>query len=290
MKSIVRKSSIPDSHAFIIKHLKAPYFDPIWHFHKEYQLFVVLKGSGTRFIGDSIKHFTEGDMVFTGPDLPHLWRSDDIYFEKNAGLETLGIVIYFNETFIGEKLLLKEEMNPIHQLLNNAKKGLEITGDTNQKVKKMMMDLLKLQSVDSIIKLLEILNILSKSQETNYISNSGFINNYKESDKNRMNVVHEHVMKNFKREIRLEEVASMANMTPTSFSRYFTARANKSFSKFLSEIRTGHACKLLLEDKMNISQICYECGFRTISNFNKQFKEITHTTPMKYKKDYLKVL
>jgi AraC-like DNA-binding protein len=105
-----------------------------------------------------------------------------------------------------------------------------------------------------------------------------------------MNLVHEHVMKNFKDTIRLEEVAAIANMTPTSFSRYFTARANKSFSNFLSEIRTGHACKLLLEDKMNIAQICYECGFKTLSNFNRQFKEITNTTPIQYKKEYLKVL
>ncbi len=290
MKTAVKKSSIPHSNAFLVKSLKSPHFDPNWHFHQEFQLFVVLKGTGTRFIGDSIKPFSEGDMVFTGPNLPHLWRSDDIYFDKKADLQTEGIVIYFNEKFLGESLLEKEEMTAIRQLLQKAEKGMEILGDTNQKIKKMMNELLKLRGVDSIIKLLKILSLLSKTQEFTYISNSAFINSYKESDRNRMNLVHEHVMKNFKDTIRLEEVAAIANMTPTSFSRYFTARANKSFSNFLSEIRTGHACKLLLEDKMNIAQICYECGFKTLSNFNKQFKEITNTTPIQYKKEYLKVL
>lgn len=290
MKSAVKKSSIPENNAFLIKDLKAPFFDPIWHFHQEYQLFVVMKGKGTRFIGDSIKPFSDGDMVFTGPNLPHLWRSDEAYYEKNSNLETHGIVIYFNEKFLGDSLLNKEEMASVKYLFARANQGLEIVGNTNIKIKKRMKELLKVQGVESIIQLLKILNILSHSQEVKLISNTGYINSFKESDKHRMNIVHEHVMNNFKKNIKLEEVASIANMTPSSFSRYFSARANKSFSTFLSEIRTGHACKLLLEDNLSISQISYECGFRTLSNFNKQFKEITNTTPLKYKKDYLKVI
>lgn len=290
MKNAVRKSSIPESNAFLIKYLNAPHFDPNWHFHKEYQLFVVLEGSGTRFIGDSIKSFSEGDMVFSGPNLPHLWRSDDKYFEKGKELFTRGIVVYFNEFFLGAPLLEKEELSLVRQLFEHAKKGMEIFGDTNVKLQRMLKELLNLKGVESLIQLLKILNVMATTKEYRFIANSGYINSHKESDKTRMNIVHEYVMKNFKRKISLEEVSALAYMTPTSFSRYFKTRANKSFSTFLSEIRTGHACKLLLEDKMNITQICYECGFRTLSNFNKQFKEITNTTPLKYKKEYLKVL
>jgi AraC-like DNA-binding protein len=290
VKSAVRKSAIPATKAFVIKYLDAAIFDPNWHFHQEFQLFVVLEGKGTRFIGDNIKHFKEGDMVFTGPNLPHLWRSDDIYFDKNKNLSSRGIVIYFQEQFLGNSLLQKDEMTAIRQLFQKARPGMEILGKTNKKVTVMMSELLKLGGVESIIKLLEILNILAYSDEYLSLSNSSFIHSYKESDQNRMNKVYEHVMKNFKNNISLNEVAAIANMTPSSFSRYFKVRANKSFSNFVSEIRTGHARKLLLEDQLNISQICYECGFKTLSNFNKQFKEITGNTPLKYKKEYLKVI
>lgn len=84
----------------------------------------------------------------------------------------------------------------------------------------------------------------------------------------------------------LADLAKLTNMTPTSFSRYFKQHANKSFSDFVSEIRIGHACKLLIEQKINVSQACYESGFQTLSNFNKQFKTITNRTPLAFKKEY----
>src|SRR3712207_5365998 len=102
MKPVIQKSAIPESKAFVIKDLIAPYFDPNWHFHPEYQLFVVLEGRGTRFIGDTIKPFKEMDMIFTGPNLPHLWRNDDVYYDKKNNLTTRGIVIYFHGNFLGE--------------------------------------------------------------------------------------------------------------------------------------------------------------------------------------------
>lgn len=288
MKPALQKSPIPDAKAFVIKHLNAPYFDPNWHFHPEYQLFVVLHGKGTRFIGDSIRPFKEGDMVFTGPNLPHVWRSDAQYFDKSHSLQTEGVVIYFHENFLGDSLLRKEEMEKIQGLFFRASTGLEIRGDTNKRISQMMLDLLHLQGASSLILLLQILDLLADSSECFPIAHIGYINQYKENETARMSKVYEYVMKNFKHKISLSEVAAVASMTPTSFSRYFTMRANKPFSRFVSEVRVGNACKLLHEDDLNIAQICYECGFNTLSNFNKQFKEIIGRTPHIYKEEYQK--
>lgn len=93
-------------------------------------------------------------------------------------------------------------------------------------------------------------------------------------------------MKNFKNKISIAELASLTSMTPTSFSRYFKIHSNKTFSDFISEIRIGHACKLLIEKRVNISQACYDSGFLTMSNFNRQFKAITNRTPAAYRKEY----
>ena len=287
MKCALQKSPIPSSHAFVVKELKDSYFDPNWHFHKEYQLFVVLKGTGTRFIGDHVKAFKAGDMVFTGPDLPHLWRSDPEYFEGTKGLWTHGLVIYFHEDFLGKSFLEKEETIRLKQLFTKAYRGLDITGQTAENIKAKMKELLKLEGFERVLKLLQILNILANTSDYHLLSSAGYTNSMKESDTERMNQVHAYVMKNFQQKISLEEVAAIASMAPSSFSRYFKTHANKTFSEFVSEIRIGHACKLLIEEKVNVSQACYESGFLTLSNFNRQFKSITQRSPLEYKREYI---
>jgi AraC-like DNA-binding protein len=286
MKNVVRKPHIPDSRAFVIKDLVAPYFEKNWHFHPEYQLFLVLEGRGTRFVGDNIQSFKENDMVFTGPNLPHLWRSDNVYFDKNKPLRTHGVVIYFPANFLGSSIQQKGELEGINHLLQRSGRGLEVKGTTNGIISKMMAELVHLKGVESIIQLLKILDILAHSPDCHPIAHAGYTNLNKESETGRMSQVYEHVMENFREKICLEEVAAVANMSGSSFSRYFKSRANKSFSKFLCEIRIGHACKMLHEEEINISQVCYESGFNTLSNFNKQFKESTGKTPLQYKKEY----
>lgn len=287
MKKPFQKSRIPEGKAFVIRELIAQCFDVNWHFHSEYQLFTVLKGSGTRFIGDHMQAFKEGDMVFTGPNLPHLWRSDNSYFDSKNGLETHGIVIYFPNDFLGNSVFEMDEFAEIAQVLQKSERGIEINGKTNQAIQMMMQELVNMKGGQSIIQLLQILNKMVDSADCLPITQAGYINLNKESETDRMGQVYEFVMKNFKEKITLEEVSEIANLSVSAFSRYFKTRVNKSFSDFLSEVRISHACKLLHEEEMNISEISFECGFFTLSNFNKQFKERTGKTPLAYKKDYL---
>lgn len=288
VKPIIKKSAAASANSFIIKEQFEPYFDPNWHFHPEYQLFLVLESTGTRFIGDNIKPFGAGDLVFLGPNLPHLWHSDDAYFQGNHKLTVQGIVIYFTEDFLGRDFLHRQEMVQLRHLLEISHRGLEIQGNTRNIIAHMMRELLDLQGLDSILHLLSILNILAHSCEVSFISSLGFVNSYKQAEAERMNKVHEYVMTNFRTGIRLEEAASLANMSPTAFCRYFKTRTSKTFSDFISEIRIGYACKLLIEERLSVTQICYECGFKTLSNFNHQFKKITKESPLKYQHHYLK--
>lgn len=288
MKHPLQKSRIPESRAFLVKELKAPYFDKDWHFHPEYQLFWVMKGKGTRFIGDQMKPFKEGDLVLTGPNLPHLWRNDQEYFDKSSGLETQGIVVYFPDDFLGDTLWAKEEFEDVRNLLLRSARGLEIHGKTNRRIQVMMKELIRERGAKGMAKFLEILDTIAHSEECEAITAAGYINTNKESEKDRMSQVYEFVMENFRQKILLAEVAAIANMTESAFSRYFTSRMNKSFSEFLADVRIGHACKLLHEAEANISQVSYESGFQTLSNFNRQFKERMGVTPMVYRRDYLK--
>lgn len=283
----LQKSPISADRAFECNYLAAPHFDPNWHFHSEYQLFIVLKGTGTRFVGDHVHPFKAGDLVLTGPNLPHLWRSDPEYHEGSSGLWTEGIVVYFPGAFFSDQFLQKMEMLPIRQLLMRSARGIAYHGQTVESVRRLMWTLPEKKDLGGILSLLGILQILSASEEYVLLANPEYSNSLKESDTERMNKVHEYVMKNFRDRITLKEVAALANMTPTSFSRYFKTHANKTFSEFLAGIRIGYSCKLLVEKEITVSQACYESGFNTLSNFNRQFKAYTRVTPLEYRGRYL---
>lgn len=289
MKVVVHKSTIPASKIFLVQHLKDKHFDPYLHSHAECQLFVPFTGTGTRFIGDNIAAFKPGVLTLTGAHLPHLWRSDEAYFKKTSKLSASGIVIYFNENFLGDHLMDKEEMVMLKKLLENSKRGIDFFGETRKRVIKLMEELTGLHGIKSVIHLLEILNLLAFTKEYQYISSVLPRDVFHQRENDRLNKVYTFVLKNFNRKIALSELAGLVYMTPTSFSRYFTMHNNKSFSSFVTEIRVKHACKLLTETDGPISQISFDSGFDTISNFNKQFKEFTGKRPLEYKKEYLRI-
>ena len=289
MKAALHKSAIPPSNIFVIRHLEDNHFDPVWHAHSEYQLFVVLEGTGTRFIGDSIKSFREGELIMTGPHLPHVWRSDERYFEKTSQLKSRGIVIYLNENFLGDHILEKEEMLLLKKLLIKSMRGLEFYGQKKLEVIELMKELVQLHGIPSVIQLLHILEILSSSKEYHFISSKAYDDSFDQHETDRLNTVYEYAFRNFRKKVLLEDLAELLHMTPTSFSRYFAMKNNKPFSKFISEIRIKHACKMLTETDESIEHICYECGFNTLSNFNKQFKDIMRKKPTDYKREFMNV-
>ena len=286
MKPLLEKSIESLNQSYLVKKLQEPFFDPNWHFHPHYQLFTVIKGTGTRFIGDDIRHFEEGDTVFLGPNMPHLWRSDRNYFEKESQLQTEGIVVYFKEDFLGNDFFEKPEMFDIKSFLKNSERGLDITGTLGAEMVRDLNELLGLTGFVGISKLLNILHKLSVTNDYHYISSSNYTNTHKISETERMRIVHEYVLKHFKENINLSTVASLSNMTEAAFCRYFKSRTNKTFSDFVKEIRIGNACKILQDENKSISQTCYESGYNTVSNFNNQFKSLKGVSPLQYQKLY----
>lgn len=285
MKVALEKNIQSPLKSFLVAELMESHFDPNWHFHSHYQLFTVLEGTGTRFIGDNIQHFEPGDTVFLGPDLPHLWNSDKVYFEANSSLTTQGIVVYFTEDFLGDSFFKKPEMYSITNLLKRSKSGISFHGKTKDSLIKSMKKLTQQSGFASLLSLLSILNKLSKSTEYQTITSVNYANTHKESETDRMQKVHDYVIEHFREKIQLREISDIVNMSEAAFCRYFKKRANKTFSDFVNEIRIGNACKLLNSADLSIAEIAYESGFNTLSNFNKQFQKITQQTPSMYRNE-----
>jgi AraC-like DNA-binding protein len=253
-----------------------------WHFHPETEIMFVEKGTGSRFVGDHSEAFGPGDIGIIGPNLPHVWKSDPIYKENVPGLTTHVLVVHFHDLIFKGHLAVLPEMRGISQLLYDSQFGIKFSGTARNVLEVQMREMVGATGMDKLLRLIRMLDFMAKTEEKQLLASNGYSTIRKSADFNRFDKAHRYMIENFQQNIRLEVVAGVIGMTPTSFCRYFKKHTGKSFHTVLNEIRVGHACKLLIENKMNISGICFESGFRNLSNFNEQFRKIKGISPSQY--------
>jgi AraC-like DNA-binding protein len=288
MKPQLLKVSNDLIHSFSSRQDKVPYINNRWHYHPEVELIYFKQGNGTQFIGDSIQRFQSGDVVLLGANLPHYWRFDDVYFDNNAGQHADVSVIHFCDDFWGEAFLNLPENSMIRTILEKAKRGMQINGDDKVQLGHLVEAIVSSEGPKKIILLMEALIGIANSKQAGVISSIGFRNDFHQSENERINAIYDYSIANFKHKIQMEEMAAIANLSPNSFCRYFKSRTRKTYSQFINEIRVGHACKLLIENKINVKQICYESGFHNFASFHKYFKSITGKSPLTYQKAVFK--
>ncbi|WP_166923346.1 AraC family transcriptional regulator [Flavobacterium poyangense] len=263
------------------------FFQSPFHSHPEFELVYILESHGKRIIGNAVESFESGDMVFLGDDIPHVWLNDEIFYKGINSLKAKAIVIYFSRDLFGESFYELPEAQDVKKFFSEAIKGVSISGQTNALVSKKMEKLLKKKGFEVVLGLIEILFLLSKSKDLRCINDSSYVSANDENKNDRLVEVFQYVKSNYKEDISLDEIAKIANLTPTSFCRMFKAKTKKPFVEYLNEIRVSNACKYLIETDLGVSEIAYECGYKTASNFNKLFKKLIGTTPKEYRKKAL---
>ena len=288
MKLIIERLNKDAKSSFVLQKDVYSYYPTPWHYHPEYELVLVLRSSGEKIIGDHMSSFTDGDLAFLGPNLPHVYHNSQIYYEENSNLAAEAIVIHFNIDFLGNSFFNIPEMAAIAGFLEESVMGYAIRGNTRQLIAQKMNDMLEMSGSSRIIELLNILHILTETKEKVKLASPGFIQNFKTSGSEQITEVCDYIMKNFTYDITLNQVAKIANMSPNAFCNFFKQRTRKTFVNFLNEVRIGYACKLLSGERHNISEICYMSGFHNLSNFNRQFIRTVNKTPHQYKRDILR--
>jgi AraC-like DNA-binding protein len=284
MKAQFEKVPFTDT-TFLIKKEYLSYCEIPWHFHPEFELTLISKASGKKYIGNRIKDLDQDDLILLGPYLPHRWHYDKNKNE-NSKRESHQIVIQFSYDFLGEGFFEKSPFSSILQLLKRANNGISFHGEAKVLAKRTMNLMLQKKGFEQTLQLLTLLNTLSNSQHYEILSSIGFTENLNESDGNRMNQVYRFIISNFKDPITLSDVAKLSNMTPQAFCKYFKTRTKKNFSNFLNEVRISYACKILIEKNLDVLETCYASGFNNLSNFNRQFKRITKMNPTQYKSQF----
>lgn len=260
-----------------------PFFTAPFHFHPELELVYVKESFGKRIIGDVIEPFEAGDMVFVGSNLPHVWLNDELFYKGFPHLKANAIVLYFNSAVFDAAFYKMSESGHINDFFKRAVRGIRVEGDTKNMVAQKLEALLQKKDFDRTLGLLEILNLLSTTEQISYIASAGYSQLQSSSETDRLAEVYKFVQNHYSEEITLATISGVANLTPQSFCRLFKKRTNKHFVEYLKEVRISKACRYLLDTEWSVSEIAYNCGFKTVSNFNKLFKEITGASPKEYR-------
>jgi AraC-like DNA-binding protein len=287
MKPHFHKVPVILLNSFIIRHDIQPNLGKIWHYHPELELHYIIKGEGVRFIGDRISNFSANEIILLGENLPHTWRCNEKYFQNNPDQVVETIMIQFSPDCLGKTLLNLPECYLIPKLYEKAKKGIIFHGAAREKLAKLMTSAINTTNLDRIILLLSVLKTLAETDDYTFIASSESFYQSNEQDIKRLNKIYNYTLSNYKKEISLEEISSISNLSITSFCRYFKLMTKKTYYDFLIEIRISHVCLFLVEDKIPIELICFECGFNNVSNFYRHFKKVIGMTPLDYKRKYL---
>ena len=248
------------------------------HQHEEIQISLIIEGEGTLIVGDTINYYKPNTILIIGGNLPHIFKSDTSTNNKSVMLS-----LFFTKSSFGNHFFELEEMRALQPFFKRATHGFKMITQ-QKKAKKLFLKLKKANKLNRFLILIELLKITATCR---YKSLSSFIyeKHYSDNEGNRMRTVFDFTMNNYKKEITLEKIATVANMTKNAFCKYFKKRTNKTYFQFLSELRIEHASKLLLsESNYSIAEIAFESGFKNISNFNRQFKAVKKCSPSNYKR------
>ena len=272
---------VPDSNSFSLKKTTLTPETYRIHSHTNYELNYIVNGWGNRIIGDSIESFSRGDLVLIGPDLPHCWEVKGV----SQGLNPECITIHFHSNFFSQKITQSPELIEMYKLFKESELGIQFYGEEIIDVYYIFHKMFKSNPFRRLIYLLEIFEILVRTNEQRTLARAGFIEDIGNTDNEKLRHVYEYILVNFSKKVRLEEVADLCYLSPSAFCRFFYRATGKSLFTYLKEVRIGFACKLLHESDLNVSDICYQSGFNNLAHFNNQFKEICNITPGQYRRD-----
>ncbi len=282
MKPEYEKIVEPPESSFTVKVVNRknrPLLSQAWHFHPEIEICYTLKSNGRRFVGNQISDYEERDLVMFGANLPHGFTTD-VYCSQ--------VVIQMTYDFLGQAFLNRPELRAIKYLFAHAKLGLEFKDNTKKKASKIIRKLLKTEGMPQLLYLLELLQVLADTDDVAEICSEEYALDFNEAQLGRIKIVYDHIMKNFKHQVSIKEIADKLNISEAAFYKFIKNETKKTYTQIINEFRIHHASKMLMTSDKTIAQICFESGYNNVSYFNRKFKEVMGQTPLGFKGRYLK--
>jgi AraC-like DNA-binding protein len=248
-----------------------------WHFHPEFELTFIEAPLGTRRVGNHVGQFEGSDLVFIGSNIPHL------NFDYGIRTEYEKVVLQIKQDFFKNDFVTTPELASIHQLFQNSKRVICFNGKTKESVGKRLKEIHHLPNFEQFVEVLSLFQMLATSNEITYLHEVPFDDFYNNKEQNRLKVVYTFIENNFQRNITIEEMGELTHLSKAAFCRYFKKMTRLTFTEFLNQFRIEQA-KMLLKSDKNVTETCYECGFESLSYFNRIFKKVVGQNPIQFKK------
>ena len=265
-----------------------PYFYPHLHRHEEIQLTLVLKGEGTLLVGSSMHPFCANEIYLVGANIPHVFKSDSSYFEQGSTKQIHALTVFFNPSGKLASLFNLPELKSVNSFFSNYYSGFKIPqsafADISQKINGIKLT----NGIDQLMQFFQLLKALSSLKDFELLAPNAQPKLFSDHEGMRISNIYNYIMQHYTRDLSLEEVAGAAFMTPQAFCRYFKKHTRVTFVTFLNEIRINEACKKLIDGSYeSVSSVAYDCGFNSITNFNRVFKSTTGKSPREYASVFL---
>jgi AraC-like DNA-binding protein len=248
-----------------------------WHFHPEYELVYIENANGTRHVGDHISEYEETDLVLIGSNIPHL--NFDYGVNTDYRKEVLHIKPGFKNTFVDPL----PELQSLNRLLDLSRYGIAFHGETKKEVGNLLKELYTLKPFEYFMAIMSILKRLSQSNEFELLHKKPYKNRYSKKEQSRIRDIYALIDERYQGKISVDEVAKFCNLTKPAFCRYFKKATGSTFIEFLNQYRISQSKRMLLTGK-NVTETCFECGFESLSYFNRTFKKVTGENPSEFKK------
>ena len=259
------------SNSYLAYRYSVPQFPFQWHYHPEYELTLILEGSGKRMVGDSYEPFSTGDLVLLGPHLPHTWVSETA---------SAAVVIQFSEAFI-TPLIQYPECDRIRRLL--ARSGQGLCFPAKAALLEAVQRLPARKSAGRITGILDVLHTMAATT-AQPLASPYFQPARGRKAEGRINKVCQYIQKHAAEDLPLQKIAALVNLSESAFCKFFKRTTGKTFSDYLVDIRVGHACHLLSESDDPISAIAYRSGFDSLTYFNRVFLRKKGLRPREFRK------
>jgi AraC-like DNA-binding protein len=253
-----------------------------WHFHPEYELHQVAVTSGRYFVGDFIGEFQPGNLVLTGPNLPHNWISD---IPKGTSIPLRGRIVQFTEQFIADVQNALPELAVLQPLLERSRRGVLFPSETSRQVAPLLKELMSAQGARRIELFLLVFGLLSRASGAVSLASANYLPDPSGYMSAGINKALAFIRANLTQPFSEGDLAAIAGQSTSAFSRTFRRHTGMSLVQYVKRLRINLACQILMSDEdLPITDICFEVGFNNLSNFNRQFLAEKGMTPSRFRK------
>jgi AraC-like DNA-binding protein len=252
-----------------------------WHFHPECEIHHVVATTGRCFVGDFIGKFAPGHLVLTGPNLPHNWVSD---VAEGTSVPLRGRILQFGEQFIRDAADLLPELVSFLPVLELSRRGVLFTSETAATVGPMIAELLVATDIRRLELFVSIIGTLSRAQGSLAMTSSAYHPDPSGFMATGINESLDYIRKHLTESFDEKELATIARLSPSTFSRSFRRHTGMALSRYVNRLRINLATQLLMsEENLSVTDICFASGFKNISNFNRQFLRQKGIPPSRFR-------